>query len=95
MALIVSRWQDSAQPMYPPPGCLLITRVCHLERWEDETGLLLLDPPASTDGPLVQADQFPNQEIKLLKCTIVAEFGLPVGEVNSFHTAVRYTLPCI
>lgn len=83
-------------PAYvPAPWRLLITRVCHLERWEDETGLLLLDPPASTDGSLAQADEFPNQEIKLLKCTIVADFGLLIGEVNRFHTAVRYTLPCI
>lgn len=41
-------------PAYVPTPW--VSSVCHLERWEDETGLLLLDPPASTDGPLVQAD---------------------------------------
>ena len=57
---------------------------------EDEAGLPLLDQPASTDIPLEQADQFPSQQIQLLKCTVVDNFAFTVGEVNIFLNAVRY-----
>lgn len=72
------------------PEHLLLTCVCHLDMSEDEAGLPLLDQPASTDIPLEQGDQFPSQQIQLLKCTVVDNFAFPVGEVNIFLNAVRY-----